>query len=39
MEIFIVITHERWALTSFISSDSLELILKKKSMNFGIRDN
>jgi hypothetical protein len=27
MEISKVITHERWALTSFLSSDSLELIL------------
>jgi hypothetical protein len=27
MEISNVITHERWALTSFLSSDRLELIL------------
>jgi hypothetical protein len=27
MEIFKVIAHEKWDLTSFLSSDSLELIL------------
>jgi hypothetical protein len=34
-----VITHEQGVLTIFLGLDSLELILVKISMNFGIMDN
>jgi hypothetical protein len=37
--ISMAITHEHGVLTSFLGLDSLELILFKISMNFGIMDN
>jgi hypothetical protein len=39
MENFMVITHKHGVLTIFLGLDSLELILVKISMKFGIMNN